>query len=59
MKINLIRSEIEQDKDTLIFGRIKNIHYTQKTINNGNNNSMPNLGLDFNTINLNNNNCTS
>ena len=54
MKINLIRSEIEQDKDTLSFVRIRNINYTKKTINNGNN-SMSNLGLDFNNINNNNN----
>ena len=53
MKINLIRSEIEQDKDTLSFVRIKNINYIKKTINNGNN-SMSNLGLDFNNINNNN-----
>ena len=56
MKINLIRSEIEQDKDTLSFVSIKNINYVKKTINIGNNNSMSNLGLDFNSINLNNNN---
>ena len=56
MKINLIRSEIEKDKDTLSFVRIKNINYIKKTINNGNNNSMSNLGLDFNNINNNNNN---
>ena len=56
MKINLIRSEIEKDKDTLSFVRIKNINYVKKTINNGNNNSMSNLGLDFNNINNNNNN---
>ena len=52
MKINLIRSEIEQDKDSLIFVRIKNINYVKKTINNGsNNNSMSNLGLDLNSMN--------
>ena len=56
MKINLIRSEIEKDKDTLSFIRIKNINYTKKTINNGNNNSMSNLGLDFNNINNSNSN---
>ena len=56
MKINLIRSEIEQDKDTLSFVRIKNINYVKKTINVGNNNSMSNLGLDFNSINTNNSN---
>ena len=54
MNINLLRSEIEQDKDTLSFVRVKNINYVQKTINNGNNNSMSNLGLDFNSINNNN-----
>ena len=54
MKINLIRSEIEQDKDTLSFVRIKNINYVIKSKNNGNNNSMSNLGLNFNSINNNN-----
>ena len=53
MKINLIRSEIEQDKDTLSFVRIKNINYIKKIANNGNN-SMSNLRLDFNNINNNN-----
>ena len=49
MNINLIRSEIEQDKDTLSFVRIKKINYVQKTLNNGNNNnSMTNLALDSN-----------
>ena len=55
-KINLLRSEIEQDKDTLSFVRIKNINYIKKSINNGNNNSMSNLGLDFNNLNNINNN---
>ena len=55
-KVNLIRSEIEQDKDTLSFVRIKNINYIKKTINNGvNNNSMSNLGLDFNNLYTSNN----
>ena len=27
LKVNLLRSEIEQDKDTLSFLRIKNINY--------------------------------
>ena len=55
MKINLIRSEIEKDKDTLSFMRIKNINYVKKNNNNnnGNNNSMSNLGLSFNNINSN------
>ena len=56
MNINLIRSEIEQDKDTLSFVRIKKINYVQKTINNGNNNnSMSNLGLSSNNLNNKNN----
>ena len=50
MKINLIRSEIEQDKDTLSFVRTKNINYVKKTISHGNNNSMSNLGLNFNNM---------
>ena len=54
-KINLIRSEIEQDKDTLSFIRIKNINYVKKTLTNGNNNSMSNLGLNLNSINSNSN----
>ena len=54
-KINLIRSEIEQGKDTLSFIRIKNINYVKKNINNLNNNSMSNLGLDLNSINSNSN----
>ena len=52
MRINLIRSEIEQDKDTLSFARIKNINYVKETLNNcNNNNRMSNLGLDLNSLN--------
>ena len=45
MKIDLIRSEIEQDKDTLTFVRTKKINYVNKVIitnNNKNNNSNKN-----------------
>ena len=37
MKIDLIRSEIEQDKDTLTFVRTKKINYISKVILNENN----------------------
>ena len=48
-KINLLRSEIEQDKETLSFVRIENINYIKKPGNNGlNNNSMSNLALNSN-----------
>ena len=52
MEVNLLRSEIEQDKDTLSFLRIKNINYIKKDFpeekNDGNKNI--NIGLDFNGI---------
>ena len=53
MKINLLRSEIEQDKDTLSFLRIKNINYIKNNNNNFNeekrkNNTNTNSGLDIN-----------
>ena len=47
LKVNLLRSEIEQDKDTLSFLRIKNINYKIENENNSINN-------DFNGI-INNN----
>ena len=40
MKIDLIRSEIEQDKDTLTFIRGKKINYIRKVIMNENNNNV-------------------
>ena len=56
-KVNLLRSEIEQDKDTLSFLRIKNINYIKKDFLEEKNNNILNinLGLDFNGINLNQN----
>ena len=56
MNINLLRSEIEQDKDTLSFVRTKKINYVQRTINNGNNNinnSISNINHDTNNTNIN------
>ena len=56
MKVNLLRSEIEQDKDTLSFLRIKNVNYIKGDLleeknDSYNNNINMNLGLDFNGIN--------
>ena len=53
MKINLLRSEIEQDKDTLSFLRIKNINYIKNNNNDFNeekrkNNTNTNSGLNIN-----------
>ena len=48
-KINLLRSEIEQDKEALSFVRVENINYIKKSGNNGiNTNSMSNLALNNN-----------
>lgn len=47
-KINLLRSEIEQDKEALSFVRIENINYIKKGNNGVNNNSMSNLALNSN-----------
>jgi len=54
-KVNLLRSEIEQDKDTLSFLRIKNINYIKNgSLEEKNNNNLNiNLGLNFNGINQN------
>ena len=46
IKISLLRSEIEQDKDTLSFVRIKNINYVQNKTGNGN--PVPSIGLNIN-----------
>ena len=59
MKINLLRSEIEQDKDTLSFLRIKNINYIKNNNNDFNeekrkNNTNTNSGLNIN-VKINNN----
>ena len=57
MKVNLLRSEIEQDKDTLSFLRIKNINYIKIDTTeekNENNHINLNLGMNFNGINNNN-----
>ena len=53
LKINLLRSEIEQDKDTLSFLRIKNINYIKNNNNDFNeekrkNNTNTNSGLNIN-----------
>ena len=53
MNIDLLRSEIEQDKDTLSFLRFKNINYikTEPLEEKSENSSNINLGLNFNGIN--------
>ena len=53
LKINLLRSEIEQDKDTLSFLRIKNINYikTDTLEEKKDNNTNINLGQNYNGIN--------
>ena len=53
LKINLLRSEIEQDKDTLSFLRIKNINYikTDTLEEKNDNNTNINLGQNYNGIN--------
>ena len=53
LKINLLRSEIEQDKDTLSFLRIKNINYikTDTLEEKNENNTNINLGQNYNGIN--------
>ena len=57
MEVNLLRSEIEQDKDTLSFLRIQNINYIKKDFPEEKSDANKNIkiGLDFNGINEKNN----
>ena len=56
MKIDMIRSEIEQDKDTLTFARTKKINYINKVIINENHNNNINNKIEAKNEIISNNN---